>query len=220
MWSRLIEEYGNKTFTWTRRGSRAPRRRKRQKETSLGTIFFLDCCPITMSSLRNPKFKDSGGGEERKQQPGETKASWCLDVPRWHRNRCFRGEKKELPSCKFPAARWSKKHESARTSNILDSQVEERKLLHTNLIQTEKKSSWDNGGGVSPQDKNRQLQTSLDFVRLLSERRNLSESQRCFGWRDAGRIISKDSFNFMVPREIRLWSLLVFISLITRKLCV
>lgn len=129
-------------------------------------------------------------------------------------------KKKELPSCKFRTVRWSKKHKSARTSNILDSQVEERKLLHTNLIQTEKKSSWDNGGGESPQDKNRQLQKSLDFVQLLSERRNLSESQRCFCWRDSGRIIFKGSFNFMVPREIHLWSFLVFISLITRKLCV
>lgn len=139
MWSPLIEEYGNKTFTWTRQGSWAPRRRKRQKETSLDTIFFSRLLPHHNVELE--EFKDSGGGATWRNK-GILMLGCASVTPK---QMLLEGKKKELPSCKFPPARWSKKHESARTSNILDSQVEERKLLHTNLIQTEKKSSWDNG---------------------------------------------------------------------------
>lgn len=130
-----------------------------------------------MSSLRNQSLRTVGRKKKRKQQPGETKAPWCKGLPRWHWNRRFRGKRKKmLQSCKFPTARRSKKQESAQTSNISHSQVEERKLLHTNLMQTETEPSWDNGRGKkSPQDKNRELQTRLDFVQLLSEWRNLSQ---------------------------------------------
>ena len=49
-----IEEYGNKTFTWTEQGSWSPQARgKRQGNLIRHNTFFLHSCPITMSSLRN-----------------------------------------------------------------------------------------------------------------------------------------------------------------------
>ena len=58
MWSPSIEEYGNKTSTWTTVGKalEAPRRWETHEEISLGTIF-LQGCPITMSSWRNPSIQ-------------------------------------------------------------------------------------------------------------------------------------------------------------------
>lgn len=95
MWSPLIEEHGNKTLTWNRQDSGAPRPRKTQEETSLGRFFFLDCCPFTMSSLRNQNLRTVGRKKKRKQQPGETKAPRCKGLPRWHWNRHFLGNRKK-----------------------------------------------------------------------------------------------------------------------------
>lgn len=101
-----------------------------------------------MSSSRNPKFKDS---RERKKESSNLEKQRRRDVRIYLSDTekdAFGGkEKKMLPSCKFPTVSQSKKQESAQTSNISHSQVKERKLLHTNLMQTEKKSSWDNGRG-------------------------------------------------------------------------
>lgn len=147
MWSPLIEEHGNKTLTWNRLWS--PQAKENAGGNLIRALFFSRLLPLHNVELEEPKFKDSG--------EKETKGSSNLEKQRHRDARVCLGdtetdafwgkEKKMLQSCKFPTARRSKKQESAQTSNISHSQVEERKLLHTNLMQTETEPSWDNGRG-------------------------------------------------------------------------
>lgn len=114
----------------------APRRGEKHEEISLGNTFStrlphhnVALKKSQQSSLRTVKKKSSTLKETK-----TSRSPRCASVA------LKQTLLKKLPSCKFPAMRWSK---SAQTSNISDSQVEERKLLHTKHIQT-KKSPQDN----------------------------------------------------------------------------
>lgn len=97
----------------------------------------------------------------KKQQPEETKTSRS---PRCASVALKQTSLKKLPSCKIPTVRWS---ESALTSNISDSQVEERKLAYEAHIN--RKNAYPEITRIkSLGDINRQLQTSLDSVQMLA----------------------------------------------------
>lgn len=176
MWSPLIEEHGNKTLTWNRQDSGAPRPRKTQEETSLGRFFFSRLLPLHNVELEEPKFKDSGEKEKKKAATWRNKGTAMQGFASVTLKQTLSGEKKKK-CCR--AANFLLRDE-ARSKKVLKPAIfhipkwrNGSSCIRTSCKQKQSLPEITDGGEKSPQDKNRELQTRLDFVRLLSEWRNL-----------------------------------------------
>lgn len=130
-----------------------------------------------MSSLRNQSLRTVGRKKKKKAATWRNKGTVMQGFASVTLKQTLSGEKKRK-CCR--AANFLLRDE-ARSKKVLKPAIfhipkwrNGSSGIRTSCKQKQSLPEITDGGKKSPQDKNRELQTRLDFVRLLSEWRNLS----------------------------------------------